>query len=693
MSDFVIQFNGRFVANAERLALALSIFVLLVGALVLAGWLFAIESFKALYGDITMKANTALGLTFAGASSGLLCRETLGPRLRRVGQLLATLVLLIGALTLSEHLIGWNLGIDELLFTELPGALATTSPGRMGPNASASFTLCGIALLLFYSGQRKALAQSLSALMGLIALLTLIGYAYQVEALYGIAKYTGIAFHTTLAFFALSLALLSSHPQQGIVAAISSAHAGGIIARRLLIPAMLVPFLLNWLRLLGQQAGYYDLGFGSSLMAVMAIALFTFLIWFNASKLNHIERQRLAAEAEARAQAEKANRLKDEFLATVSHELRTPLNAVLGWATLLGKGDLDAEMVSRALEAIERNTKAQAQLIEDLLDVSRIASGKLHLEMQPVNLEALIQMTVEAMRPAIAAKGITLQMNLPPAIGEFHGDAQRLQQVILNLLSNAVKFTPEHGHIEVNLEYREAQAQISVSDTGSGIAGDFLPYIFDRFQQADSTSTRKHGGLGLGLSIARHLVEAHGGTITAFSDGDGAGARFVVRLPLPTATVKSSAANGNALDLNLSPQNNLDAEALNGRKVLAVDDDANTREMVSGVLHQYGIQVRTASSAKEALDILAIWSPDVMICDLGMPEEDGYSLIDKVRQWEAASGKLIPAIALTGFAQVEERERALAAGFQLFLGKPIEAQELLVALAQLLNPIGQGKGV
>ena len=397
-------------------------------------------------------------------------------------------------------------------------------------------------------------------------------------------------------------------------------------------------------------------------------------------------REAMQREQLLRGKAEEASRLKDEFLATLSHELRTPLNAILGWITLLRRRTLEEAYANQALEAIERNSKAQAQLIEDMLDVSRITAGKLRLEVQATELIPIINAAIDAVRHAAEAKGVQLKMILDPAASHIQGDAVRLQQVVWNLLSNAVKFTPNDGLVEVSLERTDSQAQITVSDTGEGIAPDFLPYVFDRFQQADGTITRRYGGLGLGLAIARHLVEVHGGTIQARSAGLGEGASFTVRLPLRAmrASPPQAITPGESVRQG-DPLKTLDPAILYGLRILAVDDELDTREMLKAVLEQYGAEVLTAGSAKEAFEALPGFQADVLVCDIGMPEEDGYSLIRRIRALTTAAGGNISAIALTGYVRVEERMRALEAGYQMFVPKPVEADELVAIIANLLG--------
>ena len=394
-----------------------------------------------------------------------------------------------------------------------------------------------------------------------------------------------------------------------------------------------------------------------------------------------IDRARLyEAERTARAEAEAANRIKDEFLAIVSHELRTPLNAVLGWSQLLRTRKFDAATTARALETIERNARSQKQLIEDLLDVSRIIRGKVNLNVQPIDLVPVIQAGIEVVRLAANAKNIQIETQFERDAGLVLGDPERLQQVVWNLLSNAVKFTLEGGWIKVDLQRVESQLQIQVQDTGIGISKAFLPHVFEYFRQADGSITRSRGGLGLGLAIVRHLVELHGGTVQAISEGEGQGATFTVKLPLLLNSSQISVRE------QLYPAEEAALEELlilQGLQLLVVDDEADTREFLAFILEQSGAEVTAVSSAKAALRSLKQLKPDVIVSDIGMPQEDGYALLRQVRALESEATRQIPAIALTAYAGEDYRQLALAAGFQLHISKPVDAVELVKAIAKL----------
>jgi PAS domain S-box-containing protein len=379
-------------------------------------------------------------------------------------------------------------------------------------------------------------------------------------------------------------------------------------------------------------------------------------------------------------EAQRVNRIKDEFLANLSHELRTPLNAVLGWSRLLRTGKLDEKGRVRALETIERNAQSQTQLIEDLLDVSRIISGKFCVDVRPVNLPAVIDAAIDSVRLAADARGIELRTSIDK-VAEIMGDPTRLQQMVWNLLSNAIKFTPRGGHVDVMLRQVESHMEIEVSDDGQGIPVDFLPFVFDRFRQADGSTTRPHNGLGLGLNIVRHLSEIHGGSVRAKSGGVGHGASFTVKLPIAAVRLRALAAEGNDLK-NGDPTGLEQPPPLHGVRVLVVDDESDARELVTMVLTEQGAGVIAVGSVPEALQAIELHKPDVLVSDIGMPCEDGYTLIRRVKAMEKRVGR-IPAAALTAYAGVQDRTRALLAGYSSHLPKPIEPAELAAVVANL----------
>jgi PAS domain S-box-containing protein len=392
----------------------------------------------------------------------------------------------------------------------------------------------------------------------------------------------------------------------------------------------------------------------------------------------------LERERGARAEAERMSGLKDEFLATLSHELRTPLGAILGWSQVIRARRLQGAELERAVDVIERNARAQKRLIEDLLDMSRITSGQIRLDVQPVEPATIAEAALDSARPAAEAKGIRLEKLLDPHAGPISGDPARLQQIVWNLLSNAIKFTPKDGKVQVILERVNSHIELSVADSGIGIDPAFLPQLFDRFRQADASTTRRHGGLGIGLAIAKHLAELHGGTIHVQSDGEGRGATFTLQLPLTLAqrpSLGEERVHPSVAAAAPSPQPMPD---LSGLLVLAVDDEADARQLMHRILGDCGARVITAASAREALALAARERPDVLVSDIGMPETDGYDLLKQLRALSAD----IPAVALTAYARSEDRTRALRAGFRIHIAKPVEPAELAVSVANVAGRAG-----
>lgn len=433
--------------------------------------------------------------------------------------------------------------------------------------------------------------------------------------------------------------------------------------------------------------------FKSAVIIFNRMVLFSSVVWFASSRRKAEKKLReqsellaksLKSEQLARREAETADRLKDEFLAVVSHELRTPLSAILGWASMLNLGELEEETTRNALRVIERNAKAQAEIIADILDVSRIVSGKLRIESQPIDLAPIVQAAVETLQLAASAKGISLSVAMDDQGGLVSGDSNRLQQIVWNLVSNAIKFTPRNGSTEIRVAQVDSHLDVQVSDNGIGISSEFLPHVFDRFRQADSSTTRTYGGLGLGLAIVRHLVELHGGTVSAESAGEGQGAKFTVRLPLAAALQSTQG------DLEFQPRATVEPAGtateppdLAGLRVLLVDDEPDTLEVMSVILNQFGANVRGAVSAGDAFETFLDWKPDVLVSDLGMPGEDGFELIGRVRGLTPEQGRDTPAAALTAHVREEDRVQALAAGYQTHLKKPVDPTKLAAAVASL----------
>jgi PAS domain S-box-containing protein len=405
------------------------------------------------------------------------------------------------------------------------------------------------------------------------------------------------------------------------------------------------------------------------------------------------ERERLlTSERSARNEAEKASQMKDEFLATLSHELRTPLHAILGWSQILARTHRQPEQIAEGLQTIERNARAQSQIIDDLLDMSRIISGKVRIDLHPIDLVSVLDAAIHTVRPTAEAKGVFLSFDRPalPAWGTVAGDSNRLQQVFWNLLSNAVKFTPRAGHVHVSIDYRNEQLNVTIRDDGEGIRPDFLPYVFDRFRQADASSTRRHGGLGLGLAIVKQIVELHGGSVRAESDGLSHGSTFTVRLP--TTGTKHFEANTDRENPNttrMSSAQESDAgevfPRLDGVRVLVIDDEPDARTLVRHILESAGAIVTTGESAEIAFSLFISASFDVLLSDIGMPGEDGCMLIRRIRTLSTAAGGAIPAVALTAYARADDRTQALQAGYQAHLIKPCHPRELLTVVESLAS--------
>jgi PAS domain S-box-containing protein len=809
------------------IAAAAGAYALTVGVLTLLGYLLDVRRLTDwIDGGISMFPNAAACAVLGGVVLLLLTAADDRKPWRTVVRVTAGIVGLVGGLTLVEHLAGVNFGIDTLLFERDWGQRAAMAPMRMGPPASMSYLISGTGLLLATYGTRgRRIAAALGIVVVAIASLSLIGYWFGADQLFGVARFTGIALQTSSALAALGTGLIAAVPETGLAAILRRDDPGGVIVRRLVLPTIATPLALGWLRVTGQEAGYFDTAFGTALLALSMILLFVALLWWTAegvsrqaqliraaeedvrasearyrslfevavygvltidergiiesanpaaerlfgysssemigrnvstlmpepykgehdsylqnylrtgvrkiigigrevvgrrkdgstfpmdlavsesqldgkrrftglvhdiSERRWAEKERaelLASERAAREQAETANRAKDEFLATISHELRTPLNSIVGWAELLRKGALDEATLARAVDTISRNARSQAQLIEDLLDVSRIISGKMRLDVRRVDLAPIVEAAIDAVRPAADAKEVRIETTLDPRVGFLAGDSERLQQIAWNLLSNAVKFTPKGGRVQVSLMRVNSHVELTVADSGEGIAPELLPHVFDRFQQADTTPARRSGGLGLGLAIVRHLAEMHGGSVRVTSEGPGKGSVFTVTLPV--VAVASAHDPGDATHPAVDVRH-LAAlpPSLAGVRVLVVDDDRDARDLLAVVLAEREAEVRTASSAAEGLAELRGWRPDVLVSDIGMPVEDGYVFIARVRDLPAEQGGNVPAVALTAYARAEDRLRVLEAGYQMHLPKPVEPSELVTVLASLTGRIG-----
>jgi signal transduction histidine kinase len=525
--------------SSRRLSLCCAASVIAVGGIVLLGWQLQMPAVTGLFGTITMKTNGAIALMLCGIAVLLL------RRLRFAAAALGLMAALLGAATLFEHVSGQDLGIDQALFTEAAGAEATASPNRMGLPASISFVMAGTAILLLTRRRPRAtrLAQRLAFIGVALALIALAGYIYGVREFFSIAAYTGIAWHSAGALLLLHVGILTASPESGPMARFVSDGPEGTMLRRLTLPISVAPFVAGYMVLMGPDVDFYDRGLSLALLALSLVILLWFTVWHTARALASVDQQRrqaehardqlLIREREARDEAEQANHLKDRFIATLSHELRTPLNVMLGWTQVLESRERAARH-PHAASVVARNGRLLARLIEDLLDISRATAGQFELTRKPLSLNLIVQAAIESIGPVAAGKGLHVAANLDPSLGSIEADADRLQQVVWNMLSNAVKFTPAGGRIEVRTSAAADRVLLEVIDSGVGFDESFAPHIFEPFRQADPSTRREHGGLGLGLSIARHLIELHGGSIAAHSAGIGHGARITVTLPAAT---------------------------------------------------------------------------------------------------------------------------------------------------------------
>ena len=524
--------------------------VALIGALVLLGWAFEIERLKSVYGPITMKPNAAVGLLLCGTA---LWSHAQGFRL--FGMCCAAVGAALGALTLSQHLVGWDLGIDQLLFHEPAGAAATASPNRMGPNASATLALAGTALLLLFRGTPRAIARAqwIAVSCGLLEMLAIAGYIYGAAELYAIARYTGIALHTAVSLLVLNVGILAARTDAGPMATFAADGPAGTLLRRIVVPVIVIPLALGYVVIRGREAELYDRALAIAIFAVSVVVILGTTVWQTAKAIatSDAHRQRaehdrdllLVLERKARDEAEKASRLKDQFIAMLSHELRTPLNVVLGWTKVLETGS-SPERHAHAASVVARNGRMLARLVEDLLDISRVSAGQFEIAPRAMPFNPAVQASIDALAPAAAEKGVQLVATLDPAVGIIPGDPERIQQIVGNLLSNAVKFTAAGGRVDVRTSLEDGAAVLEVIDTGIGFDTAFASQLFQPFRRADSSSSREHAGLGLGLSIAKHIAELHGGSIAAASPGRGLGATFTLRLPAASRDTSETAKSG-----------------------------------------------------------------------------------------------------------------------------------------------------
>jgi signal transduction histidine kinase len=642
----------------------------LIGAVSLLGWLLDDPLLRGAFAaGITVKTNTSIAL-FATGVGLLLLAPAVRPRaVTALGRVLGGLVGLIGLATLFEHATGIDLGIDQLLFREATGALGTSSPNRMGIPASLCFTLLGPALIALDRPERRerATSQVLAVAALVVCLVPLLGYILDVRQFYGLAQYTGIALQTALGLAALALGTMGLRPHRGFVARIVADDAGALLVRRLLPAAVLLPIAVTWIRILGEGAGFYDRDFGRVLLLLLFILLFTALIWWTGAA---VTRQEAAREEVLR----EADRRKNVFLATLAHELRNPLAPVWNAVQILRLPGTTAAETRWAQALIERQVAHLTRLIDDLLDVSRIAYNKLELRRSRTTVAETVGSAVESCRPSLEESGHALTVSLPPEPLALDADPVRLVQVFSNLLTNAIKYTPPGGRIVVEARRQGHEAVVRVADTGVGIAPAQQGRLFEMFFQAEGDPARAQSGLGIGLALVRHLVELHGGRITATSAGEGQGSAFEVRLPLaqgpdPAAPAAETQEPG--------------SRGLGARRILVVDDNLDAAETLGAILRAAGAEVALAHDGEEALALALASDPEIVILDLGLPRKSGHEVAEAIRAHPRDGTRGPVLIALTGWGQDGDRARSQEVGFDHHLVKPVGPEALLALIAGL----------
>ena len=848
MHESLSQYSRQQLVRYRTTALVCALLAFCIGGAALLGWILDVDVLKRIHPTlVNMKANTAVCLILISTSVFLL-REPLTDSWRlRVAQYFAVFVALVGVLTLTEHLTGWSLGIDQMLFTESVAEAGQSFAGRMGVAASLNFIFLGVALLFLDARSTRWFRISNIAVLTvmLVTVLVFLYYFYGIERdLIGL--YFTIALHTVVAFLSLCAAILLLRPDRGFASIMLGNSPGDVVARRMW-PILLVVILLGWARSTGGAAGWFGTGFGNAVFVLSILLILVVLIGWTALSLNRTDRERreaekrldvlfrvselvrtlrnpyelsyavaetvgveldlrrclfnetdldrdleivhrdycdraesvagthriseyssitseamargemvincdskidprtaadyertyeltgerayiavplmrdgrwvasmwasddrprvwtkeevsllrsvaertwtaveklraeaererlLQSEQEARDVAEKANQLKDDFLATLSHELRNPLNVILGYSELFLRLPeiADSSRLRKMAEALRRNAQSQSQLINDLLDLSRLQRGKISLNHETVSLAAIIDSAVETVRAEAAAKNVDIQLNVADQLLLVDGDRLRLQQIAWNVLNNAVKFTPADGSINIGLNRENGNAVLVIEDTGQGIDASFLPHVFEMFRQADSSNSRRHGGMGIGLALVRQLVHLHGGTIAAESEGINQGSRFTIRLPLTNEAVSRPTAASTPFD----------ATALTDTDFLIVDDSEDTIAMLEQLLKLSGANVTTANNGADALRLASEKEFDVILSDISMPGMDGFEFLQRLRQIEGRQN--IPVIAITGFGRTDDVERARAAGFHSHLTKPLNVNALAEVLEQL----------
>ncbi|HXW05779.1 MAG TPA: ATP-binding protein [Vicinamibacterales bacterium] len=654
-------------SRSKRFSRISSLLVSLAGLAVLLGWLLDIPALTSLYlPGPTLKTNAALCLMALGLANLCLLHDGRVRRWRAVAHVLAALPTAIGAMTLSQHVVGWDLGIDQLLATEPAGALATASPNRMGPPASIANVLLGTALFLVdrASPRARALGHASAFLTCAIAILPLMGYAYGFSELYSLARYTGIAMVTAVALLILGVAIQAGRPDAGLAALVCRNDEVGHLTRRLLTAGIVLPFALGWLFAALLSAGITDAPYAISAMALVLIVLMAALIWQTVTELAQVSDARAATEralSESERSLREADQQKTEFLATLSHELRNPL-APIRFALELLNGP--PPVASRARQTIERQVRHLTRLIDDLLDLTRITRNKLQLHRRPSDLRELVNDAVDAVAGELEGANHRLEIHWTPQPVWLEVDPDRVVQMLVNLLTNAIRYSDPGGTISIAASLDDTDVQVSVTDTGHGIEAADLPRVFERFVQVGAG---RHGGLGIGLALVKALAELHGGTVEARSAGLGRGAEFRIRLPRAMAPGQDR--SGEVLRPSPTP-----------RRILVVDDNRDAADMLAGVLTSAGHQVVVAYDGPEALRRAADFQPEVGLLDVGMDGMNGYELATRLRSELNQPGLLL--VAITGWGQDDDRRRALASGFDAHLTKPADSEALSALLSK-----------
>jgi signal transduction histidine kinase len=642
------------------IALLLASYAMLGGLVVMIGWQWKLPALTDWSGTgIAMKFNTGLA-TLLGAAAMFILHWR--PNARLIPRILAAALTLVGGLTLLEHITHFNFRIDNLLFVEPPGAAATVAPGRMGPPAASCFLMLGIGLILATLAHRqRRIASSLGVVIACVVGISLTGYLLGADPLFTIARLTAIAAQTSTLILALALGLIMLVPESGVYSILRSDDAGGMLARRMILPLIGLPLALGYLRVWGQEAGLYDAAFGTAIFAFTMTACLAVIMFKTAVRLG-------AAEEALR----QADRRKDDFLATLAHELRNPLAPIRHSLEIMKRAGDNPQLIEESRATMQRQLSHMVRLIDDLLDVSRITQDRLLLHRESVELAAVLRQAVETSKSAFDCASHQLIVRIPEPPIYLDADPVRLVQVFANLLNNACKYTPAGGQIQLAASLRNNEARVTVTDNGIGIPPDMLLKIFDMFTQVPQHQASSQTGLGIGLSLAKRLVELHGGAITALSEGPGKGSEFTVRLPVTAAAPETPA-----------PQES--RPPTHPRKILVVDDNRDAARSLARLLTLDGHDAQLAHDGIEGIAKAADYQPDIMLLDIGMPLMDGYDACRKIRQtpW----GGHIKIIALTGWGQQEDRRKTKDAGFDEHLVKPIDLQTLRTLICnQKQNP-------